>query len=183
MNSLATLQVLFFCFLLLSFVSVLYNPLALMPAILILLVQYLHIKRRVKPDYPEDYMKYLVFFCVFEMSVLSILMAFVGLVSSMDLLTSPQNLYTIFIFIIAIIFVTAAITALLKRRYTYGTVLFTYDDWAGVSIKNDLLARVSEGNYAVKLRKSGLRPKGRVRVLVEKERFGKPKPAYIITNT
>lgn len=173
------LQVSFFCFLLLSFVSVLYTPLILVLAVLILGLQYLLVKERIRPEYPEDHMKYLLFFCGFEIAILAILLTFVGFIRSMDLLGSPQNLYTVFIFIVVIILVAALATMLLKRKHTYGTVLFVHKDWAGISIKSDLFARINEGNYAVKTRELAVKPKDRVKIMVEKETLAKPKPTYI----
>ena len=177
MNSLSKVQALMVGFLLMLFPAYFIEKLLLIPAAILLALQFIVARSELRRDYPEDWMKYTMVFVAYE--IIIILMMFFIFSAVMTSL-SIGAVYTMFIAILLVLVATILLKFLIGRGYCYGTVLFTSGDWAGVSVKGDLFSKINEANYAVK---SALGPKvkkgDRVRVKL-KAGMNKSAPCEIV---
>ncbi len=146
MNSLAKLQVLMTAFLFLITFAFLLEPLLLIPAAALFLLQFPIARGEFARDYPEDWKKYAFVFIAYEAVFLVLILVIKSVpLSAMDF----GSMYTVFGLVMVIILMTIALKYFVGRRYCYGTVLFSTKGWVGVHVKNDLFSRVREADYAV----------------------------------
>lgn len=146
MNSLSKLQILMVAFLLLVLAAFLVDPLLLILAVALFLMQIPISRRDLRAEYPEDWQKYTAVFMIYELILLVIFYVMATTRLSFTDLSSIYNLLTL---IIVVIVMVIGLKYLAGRRHCYGTVLFSTKGWVGVEIKNDLLSKAREGNYAV----------------------------------
>ncbi len=162
MNHLSELQVLMFLFVLLIFVSFLWNPL-LTPLAIVALALQAYISVSLLPrDYPEDWKRYTLLFLLLE-AVILLIFYFILTLPISTIYTSP---FTVLWFFLGSMFLVLLMRLFLFRRYCFGTVLFSTRGWAGVYVKSDLFSRVQEANYAVK-NNLAVKKGDRVRIRVE----------------
>jgi uncharacterized membrane protein len=152
-------------FLLLLFAAYLAEFLLIAPAAILLILQLLVSRSELKREYPEDWLRYSLLFLLYEaIIVFMMLFVFRTVASSLSL----GSIYTMLMAMLAVIALTIALRYMITRRYCYGTVLFTSGEWAGVSVKPDLFAKIAEADYAVANPLGGRVKKGdRVRVMLK----------------
>ncbi|MBN2518659.1 MAG: DUF2101 family protein [Candidatus Altiarchaeota archaeon] len=182
MNPLSKFEFLVLVFLLLVLFSALVNPLFLFLAFLVFFLQYKYVEGEVRREYPEDWKKYLLTFTFYELmvSIMVFGISYSLFAGKSGSLLDLGRIYSAFFVIFAVFIIIAASMMFLRRRYTFGTVLFYKDEWVGVAVKGDLFSKIREGNYAVENPKKTKVTKGdRVRVRVEKKRFSGTFPSLL----
>jgi uncharacterized membrane protein len=160
-------------FLGLFLLSFLFDMLLLVPAVLLFLLQFPLMRRDLKKEYPEDWLKYALVILIYEVVLSAV---FFGMattaVTTLDLIA----IYNLFILILFVIVILMAAKFLMIRKYVYGSVIFSTKDWVGVYIKSDLFSKVFEANYAVENPLS-LKVKKNDRVKIRlRGRMGKARP-------
>ena len=147
MNSLSKLQVLMTGFLLLMVAAFILELALVVPASILFLFQFQIARGELRKDYPEDWLKYVTLFLVYEM--LLVLVFFIVAttpVSYMDL----TAIYNIFMLLIFVIILTLAMRYLIVRNFCYGNILFSTEGWVGVHLNSGMFSKVNEADYAVK---------------------------------
>ncbi len=147
MNSLSKVQALMVGFLLLLFPAYLIDRLLLLPAAVLLALQFVVARSELRRDYPEDWMKYTMVFVLYE-AVIVVMVFFIF--NSVAASLSMGSVYTMFMAVLFVLMMTITLKYLVGRGYCYGIVLFTSGEWAGVSVKPDLFSKISEADYAVR---------------------------------
>ena len=177
MNSLSKLQVLMTGFLLLMVAALILELALAVPAFILFFLQFPIARGELRKDYPEDWLKYITLFLVYEtMLVLIFFIVATSQVSYMDL----TAIYNVFMLLIFVIILTIAMRYLIVRSFCYGTILFSTDGWVGVHLNSGLFSKVSEADYAVKNPlKMRVKKGDRVKVHVRRG-MGKSAPTELI---
>jgi uncharacterized membrane protein len=172
-------------FLILFLLAVVLNILLLLPAIAILLLEFRLSNKLLKKERPEDWKKYLVLFLGYQAVVASLIIGIMSLLGGGSFIGSgPEmgldKLYNVMILMLFVLVVVASLQLFVRRKYTYGEILFSSNEWAGVKIETDLFSKVKASNYAVRNpRKLKLSKGDRVRVKVDKKPFSASFPSEI----
>ncbi len=147
MNSISKVQALMSGFLLVLFAAFFVERLLLIPAVILLILQFLVARSELRRDYPEDWLKYTMVFVFFEIAILLLIYGiFTSVLVSLDF----GSLTRVFVVMILFMITVVALKYFIGRGYCYGSVLFSAGEWVGVSIKSDLFSKITEADYAVK---------------------------------
>lgn len=179
MNPLSKFQLLMLAFLLLVLFSIVLNPFLLILAAITFVLQYVYAQGELKKEHPEDWRKYLIVFIFYE-ALVSILIFAVNYSLKTGSLFDLTRIYTVLGLIFFVLVATTVSMMLLKRRYTFGTVLFTKDGWVGVTIKGDLFSKINEANYVVENpKKLKVKEGDRARIKTRRIWFSRAYPAIL----
>ena len=172
-------------FLLLFLLAVVVNVLLILPAIVILFLEFTLSNKLLRKERPEDWKNYLMLFLGYQILVAALIIGIMALLGGGSLLSSGPDmgldkLYNVMILMLFILVVVALLQIVVRRKYTYGEILFSTAGWAGVKIETDLFSKVKASNYAVcNPRKLKLSKDDRVRVKVDKKPFSASFPSEI----